>query len=65
MREISGNLMSMLPSDIHPEMDVLQIQLWKQASPGRKIYREISFTSCAWPWQTCHLKSKTGPTDGS
>ena len=30
--------MSVLSSDTHPKMEALQIQLWRQASPTRKMY---------------------------
>lgn len=29
--------MSLLSSDTHPKMEALQIQLWRQASPTRKM----------------------------
>ncbi len=32
------NLMSVLFSDTHPKMEALQIQLWRQASPTRKMH---------------------------
>jgi len=30
--------MSVLSSDTHPKMEALQIQLWRQASPTRKMH---------------------------
>ena len=30
--------MSILSSDTHPKMEALQIQLWRQASPTRKMH---------------------------
>jgi predicted component of type VI protein secretion system len=30
--------MSVLSSDTHPRMEALQIQLWRQASPTRKMH---------------------------
>ncbi len=30
--------MSALSSDTHPKMEALQIQLWRQASPSRKMH---------------------------
>ncbi|HSB01322.1 MAG TPA: hypothetical protein VLE49_11770, partial [Anaerolineales bacterium] len=32
------NSMSGLSSDTHPKMEALQIQLWRQASPTRKMH---------------------------
>lgn len=31
--------MSVLSSDTHPKMEALQIKLWREASPTRKIHR--------------------------
>ena len=38
-RESEGynSIMSALSSDTHPKMEALQIQLWRQASPTRKM----------------------------
>jgi len=45
MKDLSGlveklytNRMSSLSSDTHPKMEALQIQLWRQASPTRKMH---------------------------
>ena len=32
-----NQIMSVLYSDTHPKMEALQIQLWRQASPTRKM----------------------------
>jgi len=33
-----NRIMSVLSSDTHPKMEALQIQLWRQASPTRKMH---------------------------
>ena len=39
--------MSVLSSDTHPKMEALQIQLWRQASPTRKMNMLAQLNSSA------------------
>ena len=39
--------MSVLSSDTHPKMEALQIQLWRQASPTRKMQMLAQLNSSA------------------
>jgi len=39
--------MSVLSSDTHPKMEALQIQLWRQASPTRKMHMLAQLNACA------------------
>lgn len=39
--------MSILSSDTHPKMEALQIQLWRQASPTRKMHMLAQLNSSA------------------
>lgn len=46
--------MSVLSSDTHPKMEALQIQLWRQASPTRKMHMLAQLNASA------HLLALTG-----
>ena len=46
--------MSVLSSDTHPKMEALQIQLWRQASPTRKMHMLAQLNRSA------HLLALTG-----
>jgi hypothetical protein len=46
--------MSLLSSDTHPKMEALQIQLWRQASPTRKMHMLAQLNAAA------HLLAWTG-----
>ena len=46
--------MSVLYSDTHPKMEALQIQLWRQASPTRKMNMLAQLNASA------HLLAMTG-----
>ncbi len=46
--------MSALSSDTHPKMEALQIQLWRQASPTRKMQMLAQLNKSA------HLVAMTG-----
>ncbi len=65
MKDLSGlveklytNLMSVLSSDTHPKMEALQIQLWRQASPTRKMHMLAQLNASAHTLALMGLRSR-------
>lgn len=50
--------MSILSSDTHPKMEALQIQLWRQASPTRKMHMLAQLNASANTLALMGLRSK-------
>jgi hypothetical protein len=50
--------MSALSSDTHPKMEALQIQLWKQAGPTRKMHMLAELNSSAHTLALMGLRSR-------
>ena len=50
--------MSVLSSDTHPKMEALQIQLWKQASPTRKMHMLAQLNASARTLALTGLRSR-------
>ena len=50
--------MSALSSDTHPKMEALQIQLWRQASPTRKMYMLAQLNQSARTLALMGLRSR-------
>ena len=50
--------MSRLSSDTHPKMEALQIQLWRQASPTRKMHMLAQLNASANTLALMGLRSK-------
>lgn len=50
--------MSVLSSDTHPKMEALQIQLWRQASPTRKMQMVAQLNASARILALAGLKSR-------
>ena len=50
--------MSVLSSDTHPKMEALQIQLWRQASPTRKMQMLAQLNSSARTLALTGLRSR-------
>jgi hypothetical protein len=50
--------MSVLSSETHPKMEVLQIQLWRQASPTRKMHMLAQLNASARTLALKGLRSK-------
>jgi hypothetical protein len=50
--------MSALYSDTHPKMEALQIQLWRQASPTRKMHMLAQLNASARMLALAGLRSK-------
>jgi hypothetical protein len=50
--------MSVLSSDTHPKMEALQIQLWKQASPTRKMHMLAQLNKSAQTLALTGLRSR-------
>ena len=50
--------MSVLSSDTHPKMEALQIQLWRQASPTRKMHMLAQLNASANTLALMGLRSK-------
>ena len=50
--------MSVLSSDTHPKMEALQIQLWRQASPTRKMHMLAQLNASARTLALTGLRSK-------
>jgi hypothetical protein len=50
--------MSVLYSDTHPKMETLQIQLWRQASPTRKMHMLAQLNACAHMLALAGLRSR-------
>ena len=50
--------MSSLFSDTHPKMEALQIQLWRQASPTRKMHMLAQLNSSAHTLALMGLRSR-------
>jgi hypothetical protein len=50
--------MSVLSSDTHPKMEALQIQLWRQASPTRKMQALAQLNACARMLAMTGLRSR-------
>jgi hypothetical protein len=50
--------MSVLFSDTHPKMEALQIQLWRQASPTRKMYMLAQLNASAQTLALVGLRSR-------
>ena len=50
--------MSRLSSDTHPKMEALQIQLWRQASPTRKMHALAQLNASARMLAMTGLRSR-------
>ena len=50
--------MSALSSDTHPKMEALQIQLWRQASPTRKMHMLAQLNASAHRLALMGLRSR-------
>lgn len=50
--------MSVLSSDTHPKMEALQIQLWRQASPTRKMHMLAQLNTSAHTLALMGLRSR-------
>ncbi len=50
--------MSVLSSDTHPKMEALQIQLWRQASPTRKMHMLAQLNQSARTLALMGLRSR-------
>jgi hypothetical protein len=50
--------MSILSSDTHPKMEALQIQLWRQASPTRKMHMLAQLNESARTLALMGLRSR-------
>jgi len=50
--------MSILSSDTHPKMEALQIQLWRQASPTRKMHMLAQLNASARTLALMGLRSQ-------
>ena len=50
--------MSVLSSDTHPKMEALQIQLWRQASPTRKMQMVAQLNASARMLAMTGLRSR-------
>ncbi len=50
--------MSVLSSDTHPKMEALQIQLWRQASPTRKMHMLAQLNASARTLALMGLRSR-------
>ena len=50
--------MSVLSSDTHPKMEALQIQLWRQASPTRKMQMLAQLNHAARTLALAGLRSR-------
>ena len=50
--------MSVLSSDTHPKMEALQIQLWRQSSPTRKMQMLAQLNSSARTLALTGLRSR-------
>jgi hypothetical protein len=50
--------MSVLFSDTHPKMEALQIELWRQASPTRKMHMLAQLNSSAHTLALAGLRSR-------
>ncbi len=50
--------MSILSSDTHPKMEALQIQLWRQASPTRKMHMLAQLNASAHTLALTGLRSR-------
>ena len=50
--------MSVLYSDTHPKMESLQIQLWRQASPTRKMHMLAQLNASAHMLALAGLRSR-------
>lgn len=50
--------MSILSSDTHPKMEALQIQLWRQASPTRKMQMVAQLNASARLLAMAGLRSR-------
>jgi hypothetical protein len=50
--------MSTLSSDTHPKMEALQIQLWRQASPTRKMHMLAQLNASAQMLALAGLQSR-------
>ena len=50
--------MSVLSSDTHPKMEALQIQLWRQASPTRKMHMLAQLNTAARTLALTGLRSR-------
>ena len=50
--------MSMLSSDTHPKMEALQIQLWRQSSPSRKMHMLAQLNASAHMLAMMGLRSR-------
>ena len=50
--------MSVLSSDTHPKMEALQIQLWRQASPTRKMHMLAQLNASARTLALAGLRSR-------
>ena len=50
--------MSVLSSDTHPKMEALQIKLWRQASPTRKMHMLAQLNASAHTLALMGLRSR-------
>lgn len=50
--------MSILSSDTHPKMEALQIQLWRQASPTKKMHMLAQLNASAHTLALAGLRSR-------
>ncbi len=50
--------MSVLSSDTHPKMEALQIRLWRQASPTRKMHMVAQLNASARTLALTGLRSR-------
>lgn len=50
--------MSVLSSDTHPKMEALQIELWRQASPTRKMHMLAQLNASAHTIALAGLRSR-------
>ena len=55
--------MSVLSSDTHPKMEALQIELWRQASPTRKMHMLAQLNASAHTLALAGLRSRYPQAD--
>jgi hypothetical protein len=58
MEKLYTTLMSALYPDTHPKMEALQIQLWRQASPTRKMHMLAQLNASARTLALMGLRSQ-------
>ena len=57
-RQCYTNPMSILSSDTHPKMEALQIHVWRQASPTRKMHMLAQLNESARTLALMGLRSR-------